>query len=131
MLDQDHTKGTANELYVASYFLEQGCQVYFPAVPQGKTDLVVESNMDGSLCRVQVKTAFLNMSDGRGYVQCRTRTTNKQKTEPKDKYYDYLAIVDGREIWVIPANEIASSNISLRSTAFPEKPYGWDIYKRR
>lgn len=125
MLFPEHTKGAASELAVASYFLKQGHQVYFPVVRQGVVDLIVEKFESQTLARVQVKTATWNVSDGRRYLQCRTLTTNKNKRLPSDMDYEFLAVVHEEEIWIIPSECVTSSNISLKGRAETL----WDTYK--
>lgn len=120
---KEHFLGASNELFVARYFLSKGYQVYFPVVQQGQVDLVVDQ--DKTLIRVQVKTATPNKSDGRYYLQCRTQSTNTIKTEPH-KLYELLAVVYGSELWLIPASEIHSSNISLRTEK--KKSEQWEKY---
>lgn len=121
-----HSKGAANELKAASYYLDNGFQAYFPVVQQGKVDFVIEK--DNQLRRVQVKTASWNKANNHSYLQCRTRTTNKFQREPKDNDYDLLVIVFEEEIWEIPAPEINSSNLCFRTT-FKAKKYVWDKFK--
>lgn len=114
ILHPDHTKGASNELKVEFYFLQLRCQVYRPVVQQGLVDFVVEYP-DGKLSKVQVKTAYPNQSGGRYYLQCRTRTSNKYQVDASAGYCDTFAVVYDHELWLIPATEIKSSNISLRT----------------
>lgn len=126
ILHPDHTKGAANELKVEYYYLQLGCQVYRPVVQQGLVDMVVEKP-DGSLSKIQVKTAYPNQSGGRYYLQCRTRTSNKYQVDATAGYCDTFAVVYEHELWLIPAVEIKSSNISLRTeTKVAEQ---WHKYK--
>jgi hypothetical protein len=43
--------------------------------------------------------------------------------------YDILVIVHASEMWIIPASEIKSSNLSLRTTRTNGKDYRWDKYR--
>jgi hypothetical protein len=126
MLHTIHTKGSVSELLVALYFLNQGHQVYFPVVRQGKVDLIVENFKDKTLTKVQVKTASWNTADGYKYLQCRTRTTNKFQRIPLDGDYDCLVVVYENEMWVIPSSIVSSSNITLRDE---KNGRTWDKYK--
>jgi hypothetical protein len=109
-----HFVGASHEHYVAAAFLKNGCPVYWPAIQQESVDFIVQ-NCNG-LERVQVKSATWckNKHQKYRYLQCRTQSTKKYKHIPITKLYDILAIVagDGR-IWLIPAEEVNSSNISL------------------
>lgn len=126
-LQPDHLKGSINELVAAQYFLKEGHQVYFPVVQQGKVDMIIEKFESQSLARVQVKTAYWNIADGYKYLQCRVRTTNGDQRLPSDLDYEFLVIVYENEMWIIPAELVTSSNITLRDEkrGRPE----WDKYK--
>jgi hypothetical protein len=128
-IDTAHCVGAASELMAAGYFLGLGHQVYVPIVRQGKVDFIIEQFEPHTLTRVQVKTASVNKAGSFTFLQCRTLTTNKRKRLPKDNDYDLLCIVYGTEIWIIPAKDIHSSNISLRSLAYPSHARKWDKYK--
>lgn len=121
----EHTKGSASELTAAIYFLKQGHQVYFPVVRQGKVDLIVEKFESQILARMQVKTATWNISGDKKYLQCRTLSTNKDKRLPSDMDYEFLVVVYENEIWVIPSEKVASSNISLKG----REEISWNSYK--
>lgn len=116
-----HYKGAASEFKAAAYFLERNCQVYWPATQQSAVDFIVEDN---GFKKVQVKTATMNKVGELHYLQCRTRLTNKyQSRKPKD-LYDLLVVIYEGELWVIPAEVIDSSNISLRNAK-------WEEFKRQ
>lgn len=127
MLTPSHLTGGTSELKVAIYYLGLGYQVYFPVVQQGKVDLIVEDFAKNVLVRVQVKTAYWMNSSGHQYLQCRTRTVNKFQTLPNAMNYDVLAIVFGEELWIIPAEVVNSSNITLRGDIRGRD--AWDKYK--
>lgn len=128
-LCEAHIKGGLNELTAACWFIGEGYQVYWPHVKQGAVDFIAETS--GKLIRVQVKGAFWNKNSGRYmYLQCRTRTTSPYfQHQPTDGNYDLFVPVFGDEIWVIPADKITSSNISLRSTSPNYRGSEWDVYK--
>lgn len=115
----DHFKGAASELKAAEWFLSNNSQVYFPTVQQTAIDFVADYQGFKS---VQVKTATLNKSGGKSYLQCRTRLTNKYQDFKPSDLYDLLAVVYNTELWIIPSKVIESSNISLWAPK-------WDIYK--
>jgi hypothetical protein len=117
LIYKEHYKGAASELKAATYYLEGGCQVYFPAVAQGEVDFIAETYT--GLRRIQVKTGVMNKSGSNYYLQCRVSSTNSPHKEPE---YDDLFVVYNNEMWVIPIVYIESSNISLRNKK-------WDIFK--
>jgi len=115
----EHFKGAVSELKGAQWFLEKNMQVYMPVVQQSCVDFIVD--WDG-FKRVQVKTATLNESGSRSYLQVRTQLTNKYKYfKPKD-LYELLVVVFNDVIWIIPSEVIESTNISLWNNK-------WDKYK--
>lgn len=117
MIYKEHYKGAVSELKAAQYYLEGGCQVYFPVVQQGEVDFIAETYT--GLRRIQVKTGVMNKSGSKFYLQCRVSSTNNPHKEPE---YDDLFVVYKDEMWVIPIVYIESSNISLRNTK-------WDLFK--
>lgn len=120
-----HYTGGASELKAATWFIEQGRQVYFPVVQQGVVDFVVDGEQ--GLQRVQVKTASWIQSGKNKYLQCRTRLTNRYQHHQPHELYDLLFIVADEGYWCIPANEIQSSNLSLQNTG--RNNVQWQQYK--
>ena len=74
--------------------------------------------------RVQVKTATINKSGPREYLQVRTQLTNKYQKFKPIELYDLLVVVYNEELWVIDAGVITSSNLSLRNQK-------WNWYKEK
>lgn len=110
-LTEAHSKGAANEHIAAAWYLQRGCQVYWPAVPSGPVDFVV--GIEGKLVSVQVKSATWNANYNQRYLQCRACKTG---TRPQD-LYDVLVVVGDGDIWQIPASAITSpGGVVLRST---------------
>jgi hypothetical protein len=106
----EHFVGAVSELKAAQWFLQNNIQVYMPVVQQSCVDFVVDWN---GLTTVQVKTATINTSGNREYLQVRTQLTNKYKDfKPKD-LYDVLVVIYKEDIWVIPSDVIESSNLSM------------------
>ena len=128
-LRPEHLRGAISELTAQQYYLEQGYQVFIPVTQQGWVDFVVYK--DNKLLRVQVKTAgwnFSNKNSEQGYLQCRTRLTNKYQDVPICEQYDILFIVKDTHKWEIPSADIESSNLSLLKHN-SDKKYKWDKYK--
>lgn len=110
--DAAHFTGASSELVAAAWFLAQGKAVYFPAIQQCIHDFVVLDA--GVFVTVQVKTATLNRSGRNGYIQCRTRLTNRyQKHLKPADIADIWVIVYRESLWVIPGREIDTSNLCL------------------
>lgn len=104
--------GAASELKAAAYFLEAGWEVFFPAVQQGSADFVIRK--DSNYKSVQVKTATnIKNPCGISYLQCRTRLTNKDQSPLPSQIADVWAVCFEEMLWVIPADEIDTSNLSL------------------
>lgn len=119
-----HFTGAVGEMKVASYFLSQGNQVYFPVVQQGAVDMVVDTK-DG-IKKVQVKTASINDKYmAYDYIQCRiTRGADHRGYLEKD--FDILAVVFSEDIWLIPWSEVQTTNICLESSNPNYRPRGKD-----
>ena len=111
-------------MFAASVFLSRGYQVYFPSAQQSWVDFIVEK--DGVFQKVQVKTAWWNTVGKNSYLQCRIRSTNKYY---EAGVFDILCIVHEGTVWLIPADKVQSSNISLAGTHEKYKGSEWDIYK--
>lgn len=126
-LRPEHYTGAVSEYLAAAHFLKKGHQVYWPAVQQGPVDFVVD--LGGTLKRVQVKTATWIEAGGYRYLQCRTRVTNKRQSASPADLYDILVVVHDASLWVIPAEEITSSNIGLDGTNPNYKRPKWDQYR--
>ena len=122
---REHFVGAASEHYAAAYYLSQNYKVFWPAVPQGWTDFIVEK--DGNFQRVQVKTGTWNKAHPpHSYLQVRTRFTNKYDAELATAY-DILVVVADIGMWAIPTSDLGkSSNICLAGTRPGYKPVGMD-----
>ena len=121
-LRPEHCTGAASELIAAAWYIERGYQVFIPIVQQGSVDFVVEE--DEKLLRVQVKTAYYNKCDKYKYLQCRIIPTNRNKIYKPHELYDLLFIVHQGHMWIIPAKDIDSTNLSLEG-----KNNKWSGYK--
>ncbi len=118
-LSRDHYTGAASESFAAAYFLRQGYQVYLPAVQQSSVDFVIYRN--GEYQAVQVKTATWSKAGAYEYLQCRVATTNKYS----DGVFDLLVVIKDDDIWIIPRDELHSTNISLAGT-HPDHKSAWE-----
>lgn len=129
-LHSRHFKGAAHEYTAATWFLSQGCQVYWPAVQQSHVDFVVD--LHGSLKRVQVKTGTWNHSSPPySYLQCRLLPYGTRKQDARLKpseMYDLLMVISDAGWWLIPSEEIQSTNLCLASTG-PRPPQQWENYR--
>lgn len=105
-LAREHYTGAASESLAAAYFLTRGYQVYLPAAQQSSVDFVVYK--DGCYQAVQVKTATWSKSGPFRYLQCRVRNASGNLG-----HFDTLAVIGQSSIWLIPRDEIHSSNLCL------------------
>lgn len=122
MLNACHTKGAANELRVAEWFVRQGHQTYWPTIQQGGIDMIVD--IHGQLYRVQVKSASWVKSADHYYLQCKMPIARS-----REKLHDLLVIVHEEELWVIPSSQIDSSNLSLRHDRKRGVANRWSTYR--
>ena len=120
-LEQRHYRGAASETIASYWFLRQGYQVYQPVIQQSCVDFVVYK--DGEYQAVQVKTASWSRTGNHQYLQCRTASTNKYA----EGEYDLLAVVKEPFIWLIPKQEIESTNLSLMRSSGTPTP--WDGHR--
>ena len=96
---RQHTNGAAAELFVAAHLLEEGLEVFLPAVPQSRADFVF-ANVIGELLRAQVKKATWVRSGPHRYLQCRVQRPSRPPYLPSD--WDFLFITDLERIWEFP-----------------------------
>jgi PD-(D/E)XK nuclease superfamily protein len=116
----EHFTGAASEHFAASVFLQKGYQVYWPGMQQGAVDFV--TYLDGEFRRIQVKTATWSTVGPFKYLQARIRLTKKyQDIKPSDLYDTIVIVAPDRRMWVIPANKVTSSNISVDGTGPSDK----------
>ena len=105
-----HQRGTVSELLSASYFVENGYVVSKPLTDFNEYDLVVDN---GTLHRVQVKTAYWDTNKKRYLVSCVTSHIRGNNNRYNKKYtqesFDYLCAVEQKtnSIYLIPINRIA------------------------
>jgi hypothetical protein len=133
-LRQNLFKGAAAEYKAASYYLERGEIVYWPAVPL-ESDFIVERK-DGRLEKIQVKYSSWNKATGNcEKLHCRTYGWNGGRTaSDAGPQYDFLFVIseDGR-FWEIPANKLPKHAIGLDTRGGSHKKTGthvrkWDEY---
>lgn len=110
-LHPNHYTGMISEYRAAVYYLENGYQVYWPAIQQSVVDFIIEK--DKEFQKVQVKTASWNRAGPNSYLQCRTHTKNKYSAVDG---YDILFIISDIGYWEIPTKLIRSTNLCLHNT---------------
>lgn len=105
--------------------------MYFPSIQQSAHDFLIFE--DGTFKSVQVKTASRIKSGNYGYIQCRTRLTNKYKSLTPTDIADVWAIIYRESIWVIPASEIDTSNLCLGCDKglTTKRHWRWEAYRVR
>lgn len=104
-MNSHHSVGSVSEHKAAIYFLEKGCEVYWPSSSQAKADFVVETP-EREMVKVQVKTASRSVSGGIEYIQVRVGTTHRKGATYKEGDFDALAVVYEEKMWLIPYQEI-------------------------
>ena len=99
---KSHQLGAANELRAAAYFLEEGYNVFWPAVQQSMVDFVIEK--DGFYQRVQVKSATWNRQRSNTYLRIAIKTSAKSPYQSDS--FDLLVGVHRNTLWLIPWEEV-------------------------
>lgn len=118
-----HINGVCAELYIASYFVEQGWDIYWPHAAQSKADFVACKD---EICkRVQCKKATWSKTGPYEYLQSRVSSRNKN---PNPKYvkedFDLISFTDREgSIWITEIDNILGmTSVCLGSTNPNYKP---------
>jgi hypothetical protein len=124
---QAHLTGAISELKAATWFLEQGYEVFTAALPQTRTDMVV-IDKEGNTFKVQVKTATWGNSGNWSYLQSRVHSNVSSPYGEGD--FDLWCVVSDDAIWVMPWKEVfhSTTNLSLDGSK-PGYISKWDNYK--
>ncbi len=105
-------QGDLGESSALHWFSWRGARIYVPFGHSPDTDFVAE--LDGRLCRVQVKTSTV-FRNGRWEVTLATRGGNQswsgevKRLEATSCEYLFVLVGDGRR-WCIPASEIGGGS---------------------
>jgi hypothetical protein len=114
-LRQNIFKGASAEYRAASYYLDRGEIVYWPAVPL-ETDFIVERK-SGILEKIQVKyTSWTKVTNSNcEKLHCRTYGWNGGRTaSDAGPQYDYLFVIsEDDRYWEIPADKLPKHAIGL------------------
>lgn len=120
-MDDKHLKGAISELKAQTWFLQNGYQVFIPAVQQSIIDFVVYKNKEFK--SVQVKSAYTMMSGEYKYLTCRLGrsapgsrrniATRAYDYESEDDYFDILFVVYDEDMWLIPRESIPRDKKTL------------------
>lgn len=105
-LHHSHYTGAVGETIARLYFLTNGYQVWTPDVAQGHVDLIVSKN--GESFRVQVKTAFEDRT--RQWCYIKSQVKSRGSKIPASQLFDYLFVVKGWSLWLIPAHLIDNTS---------------------
>ena len=119
-----HQNGFLAELKAATYYAEQGYEIYWPAVTQSSCDFIAVR--EGKIDRVQVKKAYwFTKPTGTSYLQVTTRkgSGNSGYSTYTSNDCDSVCIVFEEQLWIIPVEYLEGiQNIILEK--------GQDIRKR-
>lgn len=125
-----HHRGAASELLAASRFAARGHEVYFPVMTQSAVDFI--ALMDGEFKRVQVKTGSHPNPKYPHLIQVRLGGSGRQSYTADA--FDYLAVVNGERMWVIPTSAVditqsticfSMDNVSGRKLKVDVTPFEW------
>ena len=124
-MTQSHYTGAASEQLAAAFFLRNGCQIFWPGAQQGATDFVADVN--NRLLRVQVKTGYWAQVGPHRYLKAKVLCRSEGKRVHPSTKYDLLVVVNGENLWIIPATELGTSGLSLEGARHTTR---WAKYKR-
>lgn len=107
MAVKEHFTGAAAESLVVMRMLQKGYEVFNPVMGQTKIDMVVLRK--GKLLKVQVKKLTDINVNGNKYKQVRLqgRVSGKYSREYRDDEFDYLAVTDMVDVWMIPWSKVS------------------------
>ena len=100
---QNHMTGTVSELKAATYFVEQGWEVFMPILTQSKADFLILK--EGTVKKVQVKTATKFNCRGHEYLQVRIQGRRGIGFAPREytlEDVDLIVVIYENHIWSIP-----------------------------
>lgn len=101
-----HKSGAIAELKVATFFLENDYEIFFPTTPSIVDFIALK---DDKCVRVQVKNAYrMERETGKYYIQATTRRNSGKfvsKLYKKDDY-DLLAITYQDQLWIFPCEDV-------------------------
>ena len=135
-MDSKHIKGAASEIKAQLWFLENGYQVFLPAIQHGIADFVVYK--DEEFSKVQVKTAYTMDSGDYNYLLVRlgrsqsTRQGTKTRTydpDNPDDCFDILFVVYEDERWLIPSDHIPTGKKTIYFNGSGRAGWNSDAYK--
>ena len=135
-MDPKHIKGAASELKAQIWFLENGYQVFTPAIQQGIADFIAYK--DEQFSKVQVKTAYTMDSGNYNYLLVRlgrsaaTRSGPKTRTynpDEPDDCFDILFVVYEDECWLVPSDVIPPDKKTVYFNGSGREGWNSDTYK--
>lgn len=100
-----HTNGLVGELKAATYYVEAGYEIYWPALTQSGVDFIAVKGRETQ--RVQVKNAYwMKRPSGAKYVQVTTRKgAGGNKTYTREDC-DIVVVVFEDSLWAFPVEII-------------------------
>ncbi len=102
-------KGASAEAFAASHYLSLGFEVMWPARHSAHFDFVTYDPMFGLYAKVQVKTAYQDLSG------LRVKSLRNSKYTAGDMYDQLFAHVDNNHWYVIPAEKLGDKgSVMLR-----------------
>lgn len=102
-----HQIGYLSESRAATYFIEQGYEVYWPSFTQSSCDFIITKSQD--VQRVQVKTAYwMERKSGKRYLQTTTRKGCGRGgySEYTREECDLIVIVYEDKLWAITPEQL-------------------------
>lgn len=128
MASQEHYKGAVSELFVQLKMMEKGYDVFTPVMSQSTVDLVVIRQ--GVALKVQVKKLTEVTVGTSNFMQARLQGSmnGKYLREYDRNSFDYLALTDMKDIWMVPW-ELVYSHKSISIGSGKRKVREWDIHQ--
>lgn len=98
-----HNNGLVGELKAATYFAEQGYEIYWPALTQSAVDFIAVKGSE--TLKIQVKNAYwMSRPSGARYLQVTTRKGVGGSRTYSELDCDYVVCVHEESIWAFPVS---------------------------
>lgn len=127
MATKEHFTGAAAEAYVTMKMLQRGYEVFNPVMGQTKIDMVVMRK--GKLLKVQFKKITECNNKGYTYRQVRLQgaVSSGYQREYAEDEFDYLAITDLLDVWMIPWAKVSHLKSFTFGTGQKSKRRDWEV----
>lgn len=100
-----HSSGLVGELKAATWFAEQGYEIYWPSLTQSAVDFIAAKGKE--ILRVQAKNAYwMQRPSGARYVQVTIRKGSGGFKTYTEEDCDIIAVVHEESLWIFPVYDV-------------------------